>query len=90
MARNKELAKKFKGQKCIVCNQPGEGDHIKHFAGDSRKDVEDNIWCLCREHHVLKHTIGLNSFVRRYGLQEELLRRGFEWDDFYDGWMKKF
>lgn len=88
--RNKELAKKIKGQPCVICGQPGEGDHIKNYAGDSRKDIEENVWPLCRSHHVTKGTMGLNTFVNNFNLHNEMIKRGFEWDDFYNGWLKKF
>lgn len=88
--RNKTLAESFKGKPCVICSAPGEGDHIKHYAGDSRKDIEDNMWALCRNHHVKKHSMGLTTFVKSYGLDEEMTRRGFEFDAFYGGWLKKF
>ena len=44
--RSKTLAESFKGRPCVICSAPGEGDHIKHYAGDPRKDIVDNMWAL--------------------------------------------
>lgn len=86
--RNKEIAKANR-KPCIVCGRPGEGDHIKPFKGWACMDIPENVWPLCREHHTEKGT-GLNRFVKKYKLESELIARGFEWDDFYDGWLRKF
>jgi hypothetical protein len=86
--RNKQLAEKFRGLPCIVCFRSGEGDHILNYAGDPDKDVEENIWCLCRAHHIEKGTIGLGAFVLAYNLKDELLSRGYWFDGFK--WRKHF
>lgn len=88
--RNTSLARKFKGEPCVVCGKPGEGDHLKNFAGWSKRDVASNMWALCREHHVQKGMMGLTTFVKNHNLQSELEERGFEYDDNYGGWLKKF
>lgn len=88
--RNTSLARKFKGQPCIICGQPGEGDHIKNFAGWSKKDIASNIWPLCRSHHIAKGTMGLTTFVNNFNLHDEMQKRGFEYDEAYGGWLRQF
>ena len=84
MARNKTLAEKFRELPCIVCgNTPSEGDHIKNYAGNPDRDVEFNIWPLCRAHHRNKHDMGLTKFVEQYRLWDALKERGFYWDVTY-------
>lgn len=87
--RNKQLAEKFRTMNCIAClRTPCDGDHIKNFAGQEEKDIEENIWPLCRFCHIEKHRIGLSEFVKRHNLKEELLSRGFWFDGFK--WRKHF
>ena len=87
--RNKQLAEKFRQMNCIVCfRKPSEGDHIKNFSGDSEKDIEENIWPLCRSCHIEKHSRGLKAFVEKHNLTEELLNRGFWFDG--EKWRKHF
>lgn len=78
--RNKVLAEKFRGQPCLICSHPGEGDHIKNYAGNPDRDVEFNIWTLCRGHHIEKGSMGLTRFVEKYRLWDALEERGFYWD----------
>lgn len=77
--RNKSLAEKFRGLPCIICKNPGEGDHIKNYKGNPKFDVEFNIWALCRFHHIEKG-YSLNDFIKKYSLQCEMEERGFYWD----------
>lgn len=90
MARNKELSKQFKGQPCHICGQPGVGHHLKHYAGDSRKDILENIIALCNSHHNDAHTMGLTTFVNNFNLHDEMEKRGFEYDEAYGGWLRQF
>lgn len=77
--RNKELAKSFQGEPCVVCRGHGEGDHILPFKRIPSRDQEWNMWALCRPHHIEKglHQKGLYGFVSDYGLFKELEDRGF-------------
>lgn len=74
--RNRTLAKQFKGYPCTICGMPGEGDHILNFKGNPDRDVERNMWTLCRAHHVEKGW-GLYKFVKKHHLEVELEKRGF-------------
>jgi len=87
MARNKELAKSHRGKPCIVCGDPGEGDHIKNYAGNPDNDVPVNVWTLCRFHHIEKGW-SLNDFVVNYKLEGELQSRGFEFSDLSNKWIR--
>lgn len=84
--RDKALAKAFRFKPCVVCGSlKSEGDHIKSF-GSSRKEDEQNMWALCREHHIEKHTIGLTTFVRKHSLEFELEKRGMTRCDLTGKW----
>lgn len=87
--RNEKLAAKFRKLPCVACGNPppNEGDHILAFGRDSDKDVEENMWALCRSCHQRKGW-GLDDFVLKHELREELVRRGF----WHDGrrWRRRF
>lgn len=88
--RNKKLAASYRGKPCYICGLSGEGDHLKHFAGDPARDRPENILVLCRPHHVEKHAIGLTQFVKKYRLELELKRRGFFYDENTKKWKYQF
>lgn len=67
----------FRGAPCTICGRPGEPDHIKS-RGAGGSDEAFNLWSMCREHHMDRHRIGFMTFVRRFALQKELLRKGWE------------
>ena len=78
--RNKKLAAKFRGLKCIACSGgPTVGDHIFAFARDTDKDIEENMWPLCIPCHDEKGR-GLVDFVKKYGLEKEMLNRNCWFD----------
>ena len=77
MPRDKTLAKLYKGNPCIICKNPGEGDHILAYKGHGNLDVPENIWPLCRWHHIQKHSMGLSRFAEKYKLEDELINRGY-------------
>jgi len=72
---------------CVVCGESAEIHHILTRASHPEsKDCEWNHLELCRGHHSKIHAIGRTSFVKKYGLEQEMLDRGF----FFDGksWRK--
>lgn len=77
--RNKELAKKYRGADCVICSNPGNGDHILNFKRIPSRDEEWNMWSLCFTHHREKtdHKEGLAGFVKDYGLRSTLEQKGF-------------
>jgi 5-methylcytosine-specific restriction endonuclease McrA len=81
MARNKKLAEKYRGQPCIICSQPGEGDHILPLGmgGSKKRDSDFNLWALCRQHHREKHDTSLQKFIEKYRLWEKIESKGFYW-----------
>ena len=81
MKRDKELAKKFRSKKCIVCNESYgvTGHHVISYKSNPALDVEWNMIALCFTHHRLIHDIGVLSFLARYPeVYKELSSRGFE------------
>ena len=94
--RSKFIAEKYRGAPCVVCGSTATvTDHIKAFKRMAIMDIEDNVWPLCvfgqgNGHHEEKHQIGINTFIEKYKLHDEMEKRGFEYDSFYGGWLKKF
>lgn len=64
----KSTRNKFKGFKCLVCQNP-EIDlcHVKS-KGSGGPDEEWNLMPLCREHHQEQHRVGIVTFYCRYFL----------------------
>lgn len=60
------LRKKFKGQTCLVCQNP-EIDlcHVKS-KGSGGPDEVFNLMALCRNHHSEQHRMGIVSFFWNY------------------------
>ncbi len=54
-------------QSCVVCGRsgPSDPDHIRS-KGAGGSDTANNVWPLCREHHVLRHLKGLGYMVRSF------------------------
>lgn len=79
MPRNKKLAQKYRGLPCVICGNPGNGDHILNYKGWATRDADWNLWSLCFSHHREKtdHKKGLYGFVNEYGLEGKLLEREF-------------
>jgi hypothetical protein len=56
------------------CNRTADRAHLITRA-TLNKDIEWNpvfYIHLCREHHVLQHKMGIESFCSKYGFEEEL------------------
>lgn len=57
-------------KKCCLCGRSGEIHHIDAIGmGHNRKIKDDSgsrIICLCRKHHTEAHTIGRESFQKKY------------------------
>jgi len=79
--RDKNLANRFKGKPCFICEAPGNGHHIISFGSRPDLDVPFNVMALCAYHHRLVHDKGLTYFAEKYNLKEELESRGFYYDD---------
>jgi len=63
---------------CKICGSLAECHHIKtRKAWPQYKDCSWNHMYLCRKHHSECHLIGLTSFVEKYGLQVEMIKRNF-------------
>ena len=74
--KDKKLRKSFQDKPCVVCGTVGcDPDHIQTYAV-TLTDNNLNMWPLCRKHHDEKGK-GTISFVKKYGLESELKKRGF-------------
>ncbi len=73
-------------KKCCICGRRGEMHHLDAIGmGNDRRvydDSENDVIQLCRKHHTLAHSRGVNDFCRMYhvygvkrGLVEEIYRR---------------
>jgi hypothetical protein len=72
--------------KCIVCGAtPTDRDHIRS-RGAGGTDDDWNIWHVCRFHHQQKHSMSLTLFVKHYGLQDVLIKKGWEFDSLIKKW----
>lgn len=60
----------IKHKRCAICGRMGETHHWDAIgAGRNRRTIDDNKLRkiqLCREHHTEAHTIGRNSFEKKY------------------------
>lgn len=66
---------------CFITGQEGDTHHLlTRGAYPEYKDCEWNKIGLTRELHSECHDIGLPAFVKKYGLEEEMLNRNF-WSD---------
>ncbi len=81
--RNQALAKKYRDMPCEVCGieYAVSGHHLISFKSRPDLDIPQNIKALCVNHHSEIHSIGLRSFCSKYGLFNELDRRGFYYDE---------
>jgi hypothetical protein len=54
---------------CDVCrtSPPSDPAHIQ-TRKSSGPDIKENLWSLCRLHHVEQGAIGIKSFAEKYGL----------------------
>lgn len=60
----------LKHKKCAVCGLPGEIHHVDTIGmGRDRTQVDDSDYrkiCLCRKHHTIAHSRGMESFEQMY------------------------
>ena len=60
----------IKHKRCAVCGRLGEIHHVDTIGmGNDRRHVDDSEYrkiCLCREHHIEVHKIGLNDFEKKH------------------------
>lgn len=60
----------IKHKKCAICQDKGEIHHSDAIGmGRNRRTVDDSFLkkiCLCRKHHTEAHTIGRDTFFRKY------------------------
>lgn len=75
----------LKHKKCAVCGRDGEIHHVDTIGmGNDRKRVDDSEYrkiCLCRQHHTEAHTIGMQTFEKKYkvyGIIDKEQRNGLE------------
>ncbi len=61
------ILKKIRAKPCVACGKPGpsDPDHIK-TRGSGGDDSEDNLWPLCRMHHVVRHAKGLGYMIEMF------------------------
>lgn len=72
---------------CLVCHdQIVERHHIK-TRGSGGSDDESNIMILCRTHHVEFHSIGRNSFIKKYLLEKWMRNMGWYFDEQFKKWI---
>jgi len=59
-------------RKCIICGKTGEIDHYTPVGRRSRKLVDHRklyFECLCHEHHISRHKMGMKSFIQKYHIK---------------------
>lgn len=60
----------LKHKRCCICGKPGEIHHVDTIGmGNNRKLVDDSSYrkmCLCRMHHTVAHTRGIEDFEKMY------------------------
>lgn len=73
---------------CVVCGYDLTCyHHIKTKA--SRPDLkynEANFMSLCIYHHNSVHAMGTNSFIEKYGLENYMLQKGWQFDRHTQKW----
>ena len=60
----------LKHKKCAICGLPGEIHHVNTIGmGRDRRQVDDSDYrkiCLCRKHHTIAHTRGMDALEKMY------------------------
>ena len=60
----------LKNKRCAICGRDGEVHHVDAIGmGNDRRKTDDSKKrkiCLCREHHTIAHTIGMELFSETY------------------------
>lgn len=68
-----------KKEPCLVCGSKYDvdPDHIRN-RGSGGDDTPDNLWSLCRTHHILKTHLGIKKMIDTFPiLGPELSKRGW-------------
>ena len=69
------------------CGKPAqEMHHIKHYAGNPKRDVLENMMPVCRRCHMDVHRIGLTRFSQVHELDHYLKAKGFFWCTLQSKW----
>ncbi len=51
---------------CIICGMiPSDPDHVT-TRGAGGDDTAENVWPLCRKHHVERHAKGIKYMIDKY------------------------
>ena len=60
-------------KKCCVCGQTADLHHVQSVGSQGYRENINHIGLealpLCREHHIESHTMGQESFIKKYHLQ---------------------
>ena len=56
------------------CNESADTAHIRTRAtlAKSKQNDSNQIYYLCRKHHTEQHSIGIESFCKKYGFTDRL------------------
>jgi hypothetical protein len=67
--KDEKTLEAFRNRPCDVCRNPPPSDpaHIQTVKSGG-PDTPDNLFSLCRKHHVEQHKIGIQSFCDKYKL----------------------
>ena len=65
-------------RKCVICGVKGELAHKEAVgAGRNRRKIDHydhHILCLCRKHHQIQHDMGIDSFNKKYHLENSWVK----------------
>ena len=91
MSKNRDLKlqRKIAEQPCVACGQEPAGtcDHILTVGAHPSLGKEiRNLWALCFKHHREKEDTGLTKFVEKYNLSNNLIGRGFQYNNYNNKW----
>ena len=75
---NKKNLELIRSLPCSICyTEPSEADHIR-TRGAGGGDNLGNLQPLCRKCHVERHTIGIETFYKRYDEKIKNFREDFK------------
>jgi len=65
---------------CFICGRSPVDEHhiLTKKSHPEYKHSPFNLIYLCRAHHNEIHYLGRSSFIRKFGMESEMLNRGFE------------
>ena len=84
------MADFYRMKACAVCSMKSNvvGHHIKSFKSGG-ECTHENMLPLCTKHHAEIHTIGLNSFAKKYEtVKQQLKWKRWQYDGFMQKWMR--